>query len=68
MSNKNEKYKNKPIKRKRDEKFTKAKKLKLQFPKEIHLTLFEFLEPKDLFNVFLVNKNFYKIANQEYLW
>lgn len=40
----------------------------IKIPNEIQLSIFEFLEPKDLFNVLLVNKNFYENANAEYLW
>jgi hypothetical protein len=48
----------------------KSKKLKLakHIPKEILINIFACLTPKDLFHVFLVNKNFHSIANDEYLW
>ena len=47
---------------------SKEIKLKNEIPTEILLNTFEFLIPKDLFKIFLVNKNFHSIANDEYLW
>ena len=35
---------------------------------EILINIFEYLTPKDLFNIFLVNKNFYQSSNDDYLW
>lgn len=50
-------------------KYSKGVKLKsIEVSDEILFYIFEYLSPKDLYNVFLVNKKFYKFANDEYFW
>ena len=48
--------------------FQKKIKMTNHIPQEILINIFEYLTPKDLFNVFLANKNFYQSANDDYLW